>query len=168
MSRTEIGLAVQRAGALDLARHLLRCNARGGLCGDGVDLLVDLVLDFFPGRCFGEVETARGVDVDLVRADRTHFPHDRFVLDGEAAANEVVLHPAAVQVVDVHPRLEFFDGDELDHGRSADVMRHYRRCAGAGNALAWPGSRNTPRRTMQMGRPALRRVCQRGMDAPPC
>jgi len=80
------------------------------------------------GRRLGDVEPAFGVDPDFEHAQRPDFLRDFFRPDGKAAAQEVVFHPAAVEVMDVHAGLELVDGDELDHigtGTDAVIVREY-------------------------------------------
>lgn len=52
-----------------------------------------------------DVAAAGGVDADLACAGRDDLSHLRLAGDGEAVAQERVVQPAAVEVVDVHPRV---------------------------------------------------------------
>jgi hypothetical protein len=56
-----------------------------------------------------------------MHADGRQLAHHGFVLDGEAVLHEGVIHPATIDVVDVHAGFELFDGNFLDHAGLCDA-----------------------------------------------
>src|SRR5690606_31165544 len=114
------GLVADLGGTFDLLIELdlLKQRLQERLCS------VKHLVNFTRHACFrgrsdlpGNIATLVGVYPQLGHATVSHLDQILRILDGELAAPEGMIHPAAAELVDVHADTQIRDGDFFQHAK---------------------------------------------------
>ena len=110
-----VGLAVQLAGAFDFLRQIdaLRLNLDflRDLRHARIDILANV--GFALSHTF-DIQALGSVDVQLMHAQRLDFIDALGVVDLEMIGYEWMVHPGAIDVLDIHAGAQLAYGDQLD------------------------------------------------------